>query len=131
MEAQGSDGIVRLDAKHLTITWSSLRGRLSSAQGDGMEVLPLSEILDSVIELATENRRGLFQVQFQAQNKILSRPTIAAIPQMFLEGPYPSYLVLFTKDQEFAFRNLNLALQRNLALARARMQDVLWKENQL
>ena len=61
MEAHGVDGIIAANDSNVTITWKTLRGRLTSIDGSNLEVIPISRIFDTVLISATAESKGCLQ----------------------------------------------------------------------
>ena len=62
VEAYGTDGHIVANDSHVTISWKTLRGRLSSSEGGSLEVIPISRIYEAILIPATESRKGCIQL---------------------------------------------------------------------
>ena len=61
MQAHGADGLIATNDTHVTITWKTLRGRMSSADGSNLEVIPISRIFEVLLIPAKEGMKGCLQ----------------------------------------------------------------------
>ena len=62
MEAYGSDGDIVASDTHLSISWKSLRGRLSSTTGAPIEVVAISDIYEVTLMSASDQHKGCLQL---------------------------------------------------------------------
>jgi hypothetical protein len=114
MEAYGADGIAKLDDRHLTIYWTSLRGRLSATSGADVEVLPLVSIFDHIFIPAGSTTKGCLQIR-QIDTLQTKKPINRFENWMqSLIDEKISHCLLFKPEQQFSFSIFEKALRTRL-----------------
>ncbi|CAB4699132.1 unannotated protein [freshwater metagenome] len=103
MQAHGADGVIAANDSHITITWTTLRGRMSSLDGSNVEVVPISQIFETLLIPAKAGMKGCLQF-----NLIGSQSSLA-----FEENWMSSlrignlhHAVLFNHPSQFEFKAL-------------------------
>lgn len=111
MEAHGVDGIVAVNETHITITWKTLRGRLSSFDGSNLEVIPLSRIFEAHLIPATASMKGCLQFN------LIGGENSLAFEENWMSTLRKSNLnhaVLFHLPSQFQFRALSDHVQERI-----------------
>lgn len=103
MEAHGVDGSIAANETHLTITWKTLRGRLSSHDGSNLEVIPISRIFETHLIPAKEGMKGCLQL-----NMIGSENSLAFEENWMstLRKGNVNHAVLFHLPAQFQFKSM-------------------------
>ncbi|MFM8448388.1 MAG: hypothetical protein ACKN92_09565 [Candidatus Nanopelagicaceae bacterium] len=111
MEAYGSDGNIVANETHLTITWTSLRGRLSSRDRLPFETIPISRIGEVSVIPATPFQKGCFQV-YLVGNPLNVNDQLDWISALH-KGTL-THGVMFTLPAQFQFKAVAEHIQRQI-----------------
>jgi hypothetical protein len=111
MEAFGSDGSIVANDTHVTISWTSLRGRLSSPDGTAFETIPISKIYEVSVIPATSSRKGCLQLHLVGNTASMSTELnwMSNLHQGTL-----THGVMFTLPAQFQFKALADHIQRRM-----------------
>jgi hypothetical protein len=103
VEAYGSDGHLVANDSHVTISWKTLRGRLSSAEGASLEVIPISRIYEVILIPATDTRKGCIQLH------LIGNPDSVNAEINWMSSLHKGILthaVMFKLPEQFQFKAL-------------------------
>ena len=115
MEAHGVDALIAANVTHITVTWKTLRGRLTSFDGSNMDVIPISRIFDTHLIPATENQKGCFQL-----NLIGSETSIAFEENWMaaIRNGNLNHAVLFNQAAQFQFNSFAAYVKERITYLR-------------
>jgi len=115
MHAHGADGLIAANDTHVTINWTTLRGRLSSVDGSNLEVIPISKIYEVLLIPATSTMKGCLQF-----NLIGSEHSLAFEGNWMatLRKDNLNHVVLFNQPAQFEFKALTEHIQKRITLLR-------------
>lgn len=123
MEAQGVDGVLRLSESHLTIFWTSLRGRLSNSNGADIEAIPLERIFDHSLVQATHTQLGSLQIRlFNTDGSLVPLNRESQLEESLLDKVI-LHSVTFHEINLPQFMNLHRELQIRVTKAKAKILD--------
>lgn len=111
MEAYGSDGHIAANDTHVTISWKTLRGRLSSLDGTSLEIVPISRIYEAIYIPATPTRKGCLQLH------LIGSPESVHTEINWMSSLHKGTLahaVMFTLPQQFQFKALVEHIQERI-----------------
>ncbi len=115
MQAHGADGLIATNDTHVTITWKTLRGRMSSADGSNLEVIPISRIFEVLLIPAKEGMKGCLQFN------LIGSDTSLAFEENWmstLRKDKLNHAVLFNLPAQFEFKSLADHLQARITQLR-------------
>ena len=101
MQAHGSDGNIAANDTHVTISWKTLRGRLSSVHGASLEVIPIASIFETILIPATAQKKGCIQFH------IIGTPNDNHSELSWMSSLHKGRLnqtVMFTEPLQFEFQ---------------------------
>jgi len=111
MEAFGSDGDIVANDSHVTISWKSLRGRLSAPNGAAFEIIPISEIYEVSIIPATSTQKGCLQLH------LLGNATSVSTELNWMSNLHEGTVthgVMFNLPEQFQFSSLTEHIRRRM-----------------
>ena len=122
MEAQGADGIIAANETHVTITWKTLRGRLSSIDGSNLEVIPISRIFDTVLIPATPGSKGCLQFSLIGNENPL---TFEENWMSNLRKNKTTHAVLFHLPSQFQINALRTIVHERISYLRSNQSQII------
>jgi hypothetical protein len=111
MEAFGSDGNIVANDSHVTISWTSLRGRLSAPDGAAFETIPISQIYEISVIPATSTQKGCLQLHLMGNTSSMS--TELNWVSNLHEGTL-THGVMFNLPEQFQFNALTEHIRRRM-----------------
>lgn len=115
MEAQGCDGDIVANDSHVTISWKSLRGRLSAPDGAAFETIPISQIYEISVIPATSTQKGCLQLHLLGNTSSMS--TELNWMSNLHEGTL-THGVMFNLPEQFQFNALTEHIKRRMYFLR-------------
>lgn len=115
MEAHGSDGNIAANDTHVTISWKTLRGRLSSVHGASLEVIPIARIFETIVIPATAKKKGCIQFH------IIGNPNDDISELNWMSSLHKGRLnqtVMFTEPMQFEFQAMASHIQARITALR-------------
>jgi hypothetical protein len=115
MEAHGIDALIAANETHITITWKTLRGRLSSFDGSNMEVIPVSKIFETHLIPPTTTEKGCFQIN------LLGSENSLAFEENWMTALHKGnvhHAILFQAPSQFQFNVLANYIQERITYLR-------------
>ena len=111
MYAYGSDGDIAASDTHLTIYWKTLRGRLASAAGTPIEVVPISKIDEITLIPSSETQKGCLQLHLHGNTRIEGEQLNW---MSHLRDGILTHVVTFTLPAQFEFNALAKHLEAKI-----------------
>lgn len=117
VQAYGTDGHIVANDSHVTISWKTLRGRLSSSEGGSLEVIPISRIYEAILIPATETRKGCIQLHLIGNPKSVNTEInwMSSLHRGVL-----THAVMFKMPEQFQFKALAEHIQERVLHLRKR-----------
>ncbi len=111
MQAHGADGNIAANDTHVTINWTTLRGRLSSVDGSNLEVIPISRIFEVLLIPAKPTMKGCLQFNLIGSERSLAfeENWMATLRKGNL-----NHAVLFNEAAQFEFRAITEHIQKRI-----------------